>query len=72
MTVLVPAWIVMVCDGDGVVVTDIDADSEAATRGVQVGDVIVAVNGFCVGGGIGLVGNADVIVAGLTGTEAAA
>lgn len=25
--------------------------------------VIVAVNGFCVGGGIGLVGNADVIVA---------
>ncbi|WP_285293934.1 Do family serine endopeptidase [Aureimonas altamirensis] len=32
-------------DGDGVVVTDIDADSEAATRGVQVGDVIVAVNG---------------------------
>ncbi|MGL4306330.1 MAG: enoyl-CoA hydratase family protein, partial [Mycobacteriaceae bacterium] len=25
--------------------------------------VVVAVNGFCVGGGIGLVGNADVIVA---------
>ena len=32
-------------DGDGVVVTDIDPDSEAATRGVQVGDVVVAVNG---------------------------
>ena len=25
--------------------------------------VVAAVNGFCVGGGIGLVGNADVIVA---------
>ncbi|WP_185983110.1 Do family serine endopeptidase [Aureimonas mangrovi] len=32
-------------EGEGVVVTDVDPDSEAATRGVQAGDVIVAVNG---------------------------
>ncbi|MEH6718950.1 MAG: Do family serine endopeptidase [Aurantimonas endophytica] len=32
-------------DGDGVVVTDVDPDSTAADRGVQPGDVIIAVNG---------------------------
>ncbi|UIJ70619.1 Do family serine endopeptidase [Aurantimonas sp. HBX-1] len=32
-------------DGDGVVVTNVDPDSSAADRGVQAGDVIVAVNG---------------------------
>jgi serine protease Do len=32
-------------DGSGVVVTDVDPDSTAADRGVQAGDVIVAVNG---------------------------
>lgn len=32
-------------DGQGVVVTDVDPDSEAATRGVSAGDTIVAVNG---------------------------
>lgn len=32
-------------DGEGVVVTDVDPDSEAATRGISAGDVIVAVNG---------------------------
>ncbi|WP_062113838.1 Do family serine endopeptidase [Aureimonas sp. AU40] len=32
-------------DGQGVVVTDVDPDSEAASRGVSAGDTIVAVNG---------------------------
>ncbi|WP_062228983.1 Do family serine endopeptidase [Aureimonas frigidaquae] len=32
-------------DGNGVVVTDLDPESQAAVKGVQVGDVIVAVNG---------------------------
>ncbi|KAA0971052.1 Do family serine endopeptidase [Aureimonas fodinaquatilis] len=32
-------------EGDGLVVTDLDQSSEAANKGVQVGDVIVAVNG---------------------------
>ncbi|MFD2237064.1 Do family serine endopeptidase [Aureimonas populi] len=32
-------------DGEGVVVTDVDPESEAATRGVNPGDVIVAING---------------------------
>lgn len=32
-------------EGEGVVVTDVDPDSEAATRGISAGDVIVAVNG---------------------------
>ncbi|WP_062016453.1 Do family serine endopeptidase [Aureimonas sp. AU4] len=32
-------------EGNGVVVTDVDPDSEAATRGVSAGDTIVAVNG---------------------------
>ena len=31
-------------DGAGLVVTDVDSDSEAAERGIQAGDVIVAVN----------------------------
>ena len=31
-------------DGKGVVVTDVDPDSDAADRGIQAGDVIVAVN----------------------------
>ncbi len=31
-------------DGKGLVVTDVDADSEAADRGIQAGDVITAVN----------------------------
>ncbi len=31
-------------DGEGVVVTDVDRDGEAASRGVQAGDVIVSVN----------------------------
>lgn len=35
-------------DGEGVVVTDVDPDSEAATRGVSTGDTIVAVNGTAV------------------------
>ncbi|WP_062211824.1 Do family serine endopeptidase [Aureimonas sp. AU12] len=35
-------------DGNGVVVTDVDPDSEAATRGVSAGDTIVAVNGASV------------------------
>jgi len=35
-------------EGDGVVVTDVDPDSEAATRGVSAGDTIVAVNGAAV------------------------
>ena len=45
----------------------IDANRGCAAAFAAVYDcavpVIVAVNGFCVGGGIGLVGNADVIVA---------
>ncbi|WP_182085617.1 Do family serine endopeptidase [Aureimonas sp. ME7] len=32
-------------EGDGLVVTDVDPDSEAANRGVSAGDTIVAVNG---------------------------
>jgi serine protease Do len=36
-------------DGKGVVVTDVDPDSEAATRGIQPGDVITAVNSKEVG-----------------------
>ncbi|KTQ85330.1 serine protease [Aureimonas ureilytica] len=32
-------------DGQGVVVTEVDPDSEAASRGVSAGDTIVAVNG---------------------------
>ncbi|MBB3949350.1 Do family serine endopeptidase [Aureimonas jatrophae] len=35
-------------EGNGVVVTDVDPDSEAATRGVSAGDTIVAVNGKAV------------------------
>ncbi|MET0258843.1 MAG: trypsin-like peptidase domain-containing protein, partial [Methylobacterium sp.] len=35
-------------DGNGVVVTEVDPDSEAATRGVSAGDTIVAVNGQAV------------------------
>ncbi|MBO0661851.1 Do family serine endopeptidase [Jiella sp. MQZ9-1] len=35
-------------DGNGVVVTDIDPDSTAAEKGMQPGDVIVAVNGKAV------------------------
>lgn len=31
-------------DGNGLVVTDVDPDSDAASRGIQAGDVIVAVN----------------------------
>lgn len=38
-------------DGKGVVVTDVDPDSEAANRGIQPGDVIVAVNSKEVGSG---------------------
>jgi serine protease Do len=38
-------------DGKGVVVTAVDPDSEAATRGIQPGDVIVAVNSKEVGSG---------------------
>ncbi|MGB3698661.1 MAG: (7aS)-7a-methyl-1,5-dioxo-2,3,5,6,7,7a-hexahydro-1H-indene-carboxyl-CoA hydrolase [Gordonia sp. (in: high G+C Gram-positive bacteria)] len=45
----------------------VDANKGCAAAFAAVYDcavpVIVAVNGFCVGGGIGLVGNADVIVA---------
>ena len=38
-------------DGKGVVVTAVDPDSEAASRGIQPGDVIVAVNSKEVGSG---------------------
>ncbi len=31
-------------DGNGVVVTDVDSDGEAASRGIRAGDVIVSVN----------------------------
>jgi serine protease Do len=31
-------------DGDGVVITDVGADSEAADKGVQAGDIVVTVN----------------------------
>lgn len=37
-------------DGKGLVVTDVDPDSDAASRGIQAGDVIVAVNSMQVNG----------------------
>ncbi len=36
-------------DGPGLVVTDVDPDSDAASRGIQAGDIIVAVNSQEVG-----------------------
>jgi serine protease Do len=35
-------------DGKGLVVTDVDPDSEAADRGIQAGDVITSINSVAV------------------------
>ena len=37
-------------DGNGLVVTDVDPDSDAADRGIQAGDVITSINSMPVNG----------------------